>query len=151
MQNQPVNSLNPLALFNQLNAPQRSAFSAIMGFFFYGAWAYSVNQHHGMDAGVKAGIVQGSYSFALTFSMTMLLEGMYLFASRLFTSKKLVCTLTILVCCAIVFTGSWTVNYLAGTPEIFQTVILGYVIGGVYSIIYVLNLARQQALAKIRS
>ena len=144
MQNQSVIP-NPLALFNQLNAAQRSGLSAFMGFFFYGAWAYSVNQHHGMDAGIKAAIVQGSYSFALTFSMTMLLEGMYRVASKLFSSALLACFTTIAVCCGIVFSGSWTVNYLAGTPEIFQTVILGYVIGGFYSTMYVLNLARQRA------
>ena len=145
MQNQPVNSINPLTLFNQLNAPQRSVVSAMMGFFFYGAWAYSVNQHHGMDAGIKAGMVQGSYSFALTFCMTMLLEGMYRLASRLFSSSIFACFSTISVCCAIVFSGSWTVNYLAGTPEILQAVIFGYIIGGIYSTMNVLNLARQRA------
>ncbi len=146
MQNPKVTPVNPLTLFNQLNAAQRSAFSAMMGFLFYGAWAYSVNQHHGMDAGVKAGIVQGSYSFALTFSMTMLLEGMYRLATRFLSSKTFACFVTVLVCCAIVFSGSWTVNYLAGTPEIFETVILGYVIGGIYSTMYVVNLARKRSM-----
>lgn len=135
-------STNPLLLFNQLSAPRRSFISAAVGFLFYGSWAYAVNHDHGMGAGLKAGLVQGSYSFVLTFTMTMLLEGMFRVASRTVPSLIVASIITIIVCCAIVFSGSWLVNYLAGTPEIFKTVILGYLIGGAYSSAYVLNLAQ---------
>jgi len=137
-----VISTNPLMLFNQLSAAHRSAISAAMGFLFYGSWAFVVNYDHGIAAGIKAAIVQGSYSFILTFTMTMLLEAMFRFASQYIRPLAVACTITILVCCAIVFSGSWLVNYLAGTPEILKTVILGYIIGGAYSTVYVLNLAQ---------
>ena len=119
--------------------------SAVAGFVFYGAWAYAVNYSYGQWIAAKAACVQGSYSFFLTFSMTLLLEALFKLMAKVFNRSGFVNWSTILISCALVFSGSWIVNMAAGTPEIFRTVILGYIIGAFYSVTYVLGLARVDA------
>ena len=133
-----------LTLFQSFSALQRSLISALTGFFFYGGWAVYVNWSYGMSAWLKAGIVQGSYSFILTLCMTLLLEGVFKMNMRLFKKVSVINWATIIICCGAVFSVSWGVNAAAGTPEILRTVILGYIIGGIYSISYVYGLARSQ-------
>ncbi len=116
------------------------------GFLFYGSWAFWVNSTHGLEPAVKAACVQGSYSFSLTLVMTLLVESLYKLALRLFDDQYLVQWSTILLSCAIIFSTSWIINTIAGTPEILKTVILGYIIGGIYCITYVQGLARGRAL-----
>ena len=103
-----------------------------------------VNFMHGIPAAVKAACVQGGYSFTLTFIMTMLIELLYRVASRISRSEIVTNTMTIVSTCAVIFSTSWWVNVMAGTPEIFNTVILGYVVGGVYTAYYVLSLSKAQ-------
>lgn len=129
-------------LFGRLTPLQRSLVASVLGFFFYGAWAFWVNSVHGTIAALKSACVQGSYSFILTLCMTILIEGLYRLNDRLFDAERMVTLMTILVSWAVIFGGSWALNAAAGTQEIFRTVILGYVIGGIYSIGYVQNLAR---------
>ena len=99
---------------------------------------------HGMGAGLKAACVQGGYSFTLTFFMTILVEGIFRIVSRISVIQGLINWITIIITCAIIFSTSWWINVMAGTPEIFNTVILGYIIGGIYSASYVYGLARAQ-------
>lgn len=127
--------------FALLKPYQRSLLSGLAGFVFYGAWAFWVNQQHGIMIAGKAACVQGSYSFALTFFMTSLIEIFFRFFSNLLKSYRLVIWATVLLTCCLVFSTSWWVNVLAKTPEILETVILGYVVGGVYTVIYVYSLA----------
>ncbi|GAA6138199.1 hypothetical protein NBRC116583_19460 [Arenicella sp. 4NH20-0111] len=129
--------------FKRLSAINRSIVSACIGFVFYGGWAVMVNLMHGKESAVKAGLVQGVYSFILTFFMTLLLESTYRRAQNLFSSNNAAIGLTVLISCSIVFSGSWWVNYLAGTPEIFNTVILGYIFGGLYASIYTIGIAQK--------
>ncbi|MEM7357765.1 MAG: hypothetical protein AAF431_01555 [Pseudomonadota bacterium] len=136
--------LSPRAFFASLNPFQRSLVSAFSGLVGYGGWAYLVNSMHGSFAGFKAACVQGSYSFLLTFVMTMMIEGLYRFMSELSDTEQFNKLATIVVTCAIIFSTSWWVNAMAGTPEIFNTVILGYIIGGVYTISYVIGLSREK-------
>jgi len=134
-----------ISKFTQLNPFQRSLASASAGFAFYGTWAYLVNSMHGMAPALKAACVQGSYSFSLTLTMTLLIEGLYRQLDRLLNVDFVVVWGTIVLVCAIIFGTSWWINAMAGTPEIFNTVILGYVIGGTYTITYVHGLARGRA------
>lgn len=129
--------------YKRLSAVQRSLISAMAGFAFYGSWAIFVNFMHGKDSALKAGLVQGAYSFILTFFMTLLLEAIYSRAHALLKSQVLAIATTVLISCSLVFSGSWFVNYLSGTPEIFNTVILGYIFGGLYSIVYTVGLAKE--------
>jgi len=133
-----------LTIFQSLTPLQRSLISAFSGFFFYGGWAVYVNWSHGLMAAMKAGIVQGSYSFILTLCMTLLLEFVFKLSNRVFNQILLINWTTIIVCCTAVFSISWAVNAAAGTPEILRTVILGYIIGGIYIVSYVYGLARSE-------
>lgn len=135
-----------MRFFHRFSAVQRSIISAAAGFFFYGGWAYLVNSSHGHWVALKAACVQGSYSFVLTLCMTLLLEGMFKVMSRWFENRLVINWVTIVTCCALIFSGSWIVNLMAGTPEILQTVILGYIIGGAYSASYVYGLAKVKPL-----
>lgn len=129
--------------YKRLSALQRSFLGACFGFAFYGGWAVLVNLMHGKESAIKAGLVQGIYSFILTFFMTLLLETFYLHLKRLVNAESSAIFLTVIMSCFLVFSGSWYVNYVSGTPEIFNTVILGYIFGGIYSVVYTLGLARQ--------
>ena len=129
--------------FSRLNYLQRSLLSALAGLLGYGVWAYLVNSPHGTTAAFKAACVQGSYSFILTFVMTLLIEVFYQLFARASRSPRLTSFATIISVCGIIYTTSWWINVLAATPEIFDTVILGYVVGGIYTIGYVQGLARQ--------
>lgn len=128
-------------IFERLNPLQRSLIGALFGLLGYGVWAYLVNSMHGQAAALKAACVQGSYSFALTFVMTVLIESLYGLADRIFDAALANKIFTIVITCAIIFSTSWWVNVMAGTPEIFNTVILGYIVGGLYTISYVFGLA----------
>ncbi len=134
-----------LAFFRKLSVIQRSIVSAVLGFAVYGGWGVLVNFMHGEDLALRAGLTQGSYSFVLTFFMTLLLESSYKRSDALFGGGRSAIAATVVFSCALVFTGSWLVNYVSGTPEIFKTVILGYVLGGAYSLIYTIGLAREHA------
>ena len=132
-----------MALFDRFSLAQRSLIPSFSGFLFYGTWAFFVNSMYGKMVALKAGLVQGSYSFLITLFMTLMLEGLHKVLSRYINNRAIVAWLTIITCCAVVFSGSWIVNVIAGTPEVFRTVILGYIIGGSFSIIYVLGLSQK--------
>lgn len=131
-------------MFKRLNPVQRSLIAAVCGFLFYGTWAALVNVGHGLPAALKAACVQGLYSFSVTLGMTLVLEAVFKIMSRYFNARWLIDWTTIAIACGVVFSGSWYVNVLAGTPEVFRTVVLGYVIGGLYCILYVRGLAQAQ-------
>lgn len=131
-------------LYKSLSPIQRSIVSAGIGFVFYGGWAVLVNFMHGKDSAFKAGLVQGLYSFVLTFFMTILLEATYQRVFDLLANARTAVAITVIFSCSIVFTGSWYINYLSGTPEIFKTVILGYIFGGLYAMLYSIGLARKK-------
>lgn len=122
---------------------QRSLISAVAGLLGYGAWAYWVNAMHGTDKALMAACVQGGYSFALTFVMTMLIEGIYAQLGAFQSLRQYRKTMTIVVTCSLIFSLSWWINAMAGTPEIFRTVILGYVVGGFFTIGYVGELVKE--------
>ncbi len=132
----------PIDRFSLLSPLHRSTLSAVAALMFYGAWAFGVNFMHGSAAALKAACVQGTYSMMLTAVMVLLIESLYRLMSRISKIEDLVKWCTIIVSCAIVFSTSWWVNAMAGTPEIFNTVILGYIIGAVYTIAYVYGISR---------
>lgn len=128
--------------FALLKPYQRSLISGLAGFVFYGAWAFAVNLTHGTAAAIKAACVLGSYSFLLTFTMTVLIETLFRTFFHLLNNTTLIKWITILLTCCLIFSASWWVNVLAETPKILETVILGYVVGGIYTVIYVYSLAQ---------
>ncbi len=103
-----------------------------------------MNIAHGPAAAIKAALVQGSYSFGITLGMTLMLEASYRTLSKLTGWYQTSAVISVVICCAPVFIGSWMINVAAGTPEVFRTVILGYIIGAVYSSTYVTGLLKHR-------
>ncbi len=129
--------------------------SASFAFLFYGGWGYWVNIEYGHEMALAVLLAQGSYSFVLTLIMTLLIEFLYAGFVRAGESSNWsqakVSWSTIIVSCAIVFSGSWLVNVYAGTPEIFKTVVLGYLIGGIYTYGYVFGINKRAKAAPSNS
>lgn len=116
----------------------RGIAAGILGFIVYGSWAFYVNFQHGLTSGVQAGIVQGTYSLALTLSTTMLME--FLWVS--FQSIKGQHVLTIAMTSVITFATAYSINWIFDTPEILLTIFPGFLIGLLYTIFYVFSLKR---------
>ena len=116
----------------------RSLASALAGFFAYGGWAWWVNATHDEAMGLRAGLLQGSYSFALTFGSTLLMEGLHARLRTSFAPRAL----TIASTGALLLTVPVVIHTLAGTAEILLTIAPGFAIGMLYTTIYVLALAK---------
>lgn len=135
-----------MALFDRLTLAQRSLLPSLAGFLFYGTWAFAMNIMHGLPIAARSATVQGTYSFFITLGMTLMIEAMFRLFRRVLPSIWLASVLTIIFSCTPVFIGSWLVNVAAGTPEIFRTVILGYVIGLFFSTTYVIGLQKKLSI-----
>lgn len=117
----------------------RSLGAGIAGFLAYGAWAFWVNMEYGMATGIRAGLVQGTYSLILTFCTTYLME--FLLGRLRSTGHEVI--LTIVITMGLLFGVAWTINWLARIPEILMTILPGFVIGSVYTVVYVSTVARK--------
>jgi hypothetical protein len=98
---------------------------------------------HGPSVAIKAACVQGAYSFFVTLGMTLMLEAMFTLFKRLTGAPLVSAFSAVIFSCTPVFVGSWMINAAAGTPEIFETVALGYVLGAVYCSSYTLGLLKE--------
>ena len=125
-------------VFERLNPIQRSLISALAGFLFYGSWAFYVNSSHGNDMATRAFFTQGMNSFFITLVMSLFMEKIYasLTGPRLSFWGTFVSS-TIFVCLF-----SWTVNYVAGTPEILMTILPGCIVSAFYAFSYTTGLRR---------
>ncbi|MEM7077446.1 MAG: hypothetical protein AAF513_02350 [Pseudomonadota bacterium] len=118
----------------------RSLFAGIAGLLVYGGWAVFVNWTHGADLAWRAGLVQGTYSLILTFIMTLVTEGLF---ARL-TNLRFRIPVTTGIIAAILFASAYGIHVVARTPEIIMTILPGFVIGTIYTLVYVMGLARAQ-------
>ena len=115
----------------------RSVASAIAGMLVYGGWAVYANFDHGLAIAQRSGFVQGSYSFVLTFLMTLVTESLF---AKIAPRYRMALT-TVLVS-VILFTSAYSIHMLVGTPEILMTIFPGFVIGTAYTLVYVIGLTR---------
>ncbi len=122
----------------------RSFLSGIAGFIAYGGWAYYVNLDHDADLAMMIGLVQGSYSFVLTFVMTLTTESLY---KRFKESKNQVLFVMITVCAGL-FTTPYVIHMFIGTPEILMTILPGFVIGMIYTWVYVVGLKKADRISE---
>ena len=122
----------------------RSITAGLAGFVVYGSWAYYINLTHGFEIGMRAGLVQGSYSLVLTLSTTLLME--YLLTS--FQSVKGQAVLTILITSVITFVTAFAIHRLFGTPEILMTIAPGFFIGALYTVFYVFSVNRLNRISE---
>ena len=120
------------------SARARAFAAGFLGFAAYGAWGWWVNADFGQMVAVRAGLVQGGYSFALTFTSTLLME--WLFA-QLRRYPMPVVTTTLLTC-ALLFLVAYGIQFAVGTPEVLMTILPGFVIGSIYTAVYVTSLEK---------
>ena len=116
----------------------RSVVAGLAGFLAYGGWAFYVNVAYGTALGIRSGLVQGSYSFVLTFVSTSLME----LQLKVFRSTAFAGQLTIGLTILLQFVVAYGINWLAGTPEIAMTILPGFIIGSGYTIVYVVAIRR---------
>lgn len=114
----------------------RGLLAATAGFLLYGGWAFFINYEHGLNAGIKAGFTQGSYSFTLTLIMAFFMEWVF----GLSDNPKRQFSQTFFTTCLLIYSTSWGVNFLAGTPEIFLTILPGATFSTFYTLSYTLAL-----------
>jgi len=123
----------------------RSTLAGILGSIVYGGWAMYANSGHGDAIALRSGLVQGSYSLAITFAMTLVSEWLFL-AFAVVPGRVFV---TAAVVSGVLFTSSYGIHHIVGTPEILMTIVPGYVIGSVYTVVYLLGLQRQERLLSL--
>jgi len=114
----------------------RGLLAGTAGFVIYGSWAFYINFDHGLAAALKAGATQGSYSFTLTLIMSFIMEWLF----QLSDQPKVKFSLTFFITCLLIYSTSWSINALAGTPEIFLTILPGATISTLYTLSYTLTL-----------
>ena len=110
----------------------RTLLSAIAGFLGYGGWAFFCNLMHGVKMGLQSGLVQGS----LSFSITLMLSGVMEFFYKRLRSKAWSVVIPIIGFVSV----SYSVNTLAGTPEVLATIALGSIIDSFYVYTYIKGL-----------
>ena len=121
----------------------RSVLAGALGLVAYGGWAVFANYDHGIAVALRSGAVQGSYSFALTLTMTLLTEWLH----GTLSSPRWRAPMTIAVVCALMLSTAYGIHAVAGTPEIWMTILPGFAIGCVYTTVYVAGLGRERNTA----
>lgn len=116
----------------------KSLLSATAGALIYGSWAYWVNMSDGTEMAITTGVVQGSFSFVLTLSMTLILEYLYRFLGP-GTGAVIGTTAAV---SAFMFTTAYSLQWAAGSGEILMTILPGYLIGTAYAASYAISLER---------
>ncbi len=121
---------------------QRSMLAGVAGFIVYGGWAYFINASHGFETGLRSGLVQGGYSLLLTLSTTLMME----YLMDFFSHMKGQIILTILATSIVTFGTAYGIHWLFRTPEILMTITPGFIVGLVYTTVYVTTLNRLRIL-----
>lgn len=116
----------------------RSLVAALMGFVFYGGWAYFVQMGYGFNIALKAFLTQGFISFGITLLLTHFMEIVF----NCFGSKGLAFWFTAMSSSLAVVIISVTIHILAGTPEVLMTILPGSLLSVAYSFSYTKLLAR---------
>lgn len=114
----------------------RSLVFASLGALAYGSWAYYVNADEGM--GWPTALVQGSFSFVLTMTLTLLIERLFGQLGRNLTGASTTFALASL----FMFSTAYALQFLAGAPHILMTILPGWAIGSVYAGAYTTALFR---------
>ena len=106
-----------------------------IGLIFYGGWAYWVNRDYGQMIALKAAITQGGYSFTITLVSTVIVEWLFKVLYWLPYHSFGVG----LIACVLLYITSWSINAVAGTPDILLTILPGTTIGTLFIILYIIT------------
>ncbi|MEO0973249.1 MAG: hypothetical protein AAFX85_09150, partial [Pseudomonadota bacterium] len=116
----------------------RSAVAASVAFTCYAAWALWANRTHPPDARHLAAVTQGLYSALVTLLLTTLVE--WLYRGHLTRTWRL--TRCILGSVVLLVVSSVAVHTVAGTAELWLTVLPSWIFGSAYAVLYAVTLWR---------
>ena len=104
----------------------------------YGGWAFFINSEYGTQAGIKAALVQGSYSFVLTLCTTLIMEFLWE-ALQTFPRPAMA---TIVITNTFTFITAYSINWIFDTPAILLTILPGFTIGIAFTSVYIFSLRK---------
>jgi len=110
-----------------------TALAAAIG---YGGWAIYANYEHGTQAAVMAGGIQGTYAFFSTLSITHVARWVFLKYNCAIRGTLAGFTASFIVMLALPL----IVHNLAGTQNIWQTILPGLIWGSIYLISFLIML-----------
>ena len=115
---------------------RRVAVLGLVAFALYGGWAAFANRAHGLDAALRALLVQGCSSAFVTSTVAGVIEGAHARLPRTRASALLA------VCFGVAFASAFhvTVHLVARTPELARTVAVPIHASVVYASGYVTTL-----------
>lgn len=127
------------------NAAVRILVPPLMGLLFYGTWAFWVNSEFGYAAAFRAAATQGAYSFTITLLLALVVEWLFV----LFKSMPWRQCWVGIIACLLLYSTSWGVNALTGTPNILWTILPGAAVSTVYTVFYIITLSKLEKSASI--
>lgn len=110
-----------------------TAFGALV---LWTAWTWYVNADHPIGTRILSSLVQGIWSFFVTFYMLVCLKKIF----NYFENKWLKIILPTLITVSIVFVMILGIHILIGTPELWATITPGIIGGVVLNIIATIKL-----------
>ncbi|MEM6301364.1 MAG: hypothetical protein AAF749_06450 [Pseudomonadota bacterium] len=110
--------------------------SATIGALIYGSWAYYVNMADGAAMALRTSAVQGSFSFCLTLSMSLLLSWLYTRFGHSLPSA----IASWLLNGVFIFSTAYGLQYAAGSKAILMTIGPGFLIGSAYAAAFLFSL-----------
>ena len=113
----------------------------------YGGWAVYVNYEHGVHAWMMAGAIQGTYAFLSTLFITHIARIVYLKCGCKIRGILTGFGMSFLIMLAIPL----LLHNVAGTPNIWQTILPGLIWGSIYLIGFLVILEFKDTNAKKNS
>jgi len=110
----------------------------LAGLLFYGIWAFWVNVEFGELAAFKAAATQGGYSFTITLLLAIVIEWLF----KALKAVSLRQWWVGIIACTLLYSTSWGINVLTGTPNILLTILPGAAVSTIYTILYILTLSK---------
>jgi len=110
-----------------------TALAAAIG---YGGWAVFANFEHGMHAWMMAGVIQGAYAFVSTLSITHIARWVFLKCNCAIKGIITGFIASFIVMLALPL----GVHSIAGTPDLWQTILPGLIWGSIYLMGFLVSL-----------
>ncbi|MFT6388239.1 MAG: hypothetical protein ACJAUP_001617 [Cellvibrionaceae bacterium] len=120
------------------NAALRILVPPLAGLLFYGGWAFLINAEFGPSVAFRAAATQGGYSFTITLLLALMIEWLFTSFKALPGRQWWAGS----IACILLYSTSWGVNAITGTPNILLTILPGAAVSTVYTVIYVLTLIK---------
>ncbi|QUJ66588.1 hypothetical protein KDD30_10485 [Photobacterium sp. GJ3] len=108
--------------------------TSLLAFLIQGSWAIYSNIEYGVWLGIKAGLVQGTCSLLMTFSVTQFMQFLINSIHGINSTMKF-SVVFIAACCGMTLVQA-TAHWIANTPEILITIFPAISVGTIYCFLY---------------